>query len=318
MDLYIGVFHFTASFHAQATFHFFFTPALWFFILYSVLDYRLLSYLWMKRNENALMNLEGNGYRNQLQIFNCKFMAATFLLWVLISNFMDSQIAPVIYSLILLPQIVFQIVKGFTIETDYSVTLVFAFSRFIIYLYYRGCPQNTEEVATYPLTCGLIMALIALQLFVMKIQEEYGPDSILPNFCLRGKFNYFVSIKPQGKKNFECELQTGELFSDDLTTVDSKDTTLALDQTTGELVDPKDEEPEEESLCAICMTDIHQEADIPFDEKITSKPFIKRLQRMKDKVMVTPCKHEFHIPCLINWMQIKMECPSCRKELPSY
>ena len=73
---------------------------------------------------------------------------------------------------------------------------------------------------------GKDLILTIKKLFVMKIQEEYGPDSILPNFCLRGKFNYFVSIKPQGKKNFECELQTGELFSDDLTTIDSKDTSI--------------------------------------------------------------------------------------------
>jgi hypothetical protein len=122
MDLYIGVFHFTASFHAQATFHFFFTPALWFFILYSVLDYRLLSFMWMKRNEHALIEMEGNGYQRALQIFNCKFMVMNFVMWVLISNFMDSQFAPVVYSLILLPQIVHQILRGFTIESDYSVT----------------------------------------------------------------------------------------------------------------------------------------------------------------------------------------------------
>jgi hypothetical protein len=88
----------------------------------------------MKRNEHALMEMEGNGYQRAMQVFNCKFMAMTFVMWVLISNFMDSQFAPVVYSLILVPQIVYQIFKGFTIESDYSVTLVFAFSRFIIYV----------------------------------------------------------------------------------------------------------------------------------------------------------------------------------------
>jgi len=32
--------------------------------------------------------------------------------------------------------------------------------------------------------------------------------------------------------------------------------------------------------------------------------------------MVTPCSHVFHPPCLQRWMEVKMECPTCRAELP--
>ena len=33
--------------------------------------------------------------------------------------------------------------------------------------------------------------------------------------------------------------------------------------------------------------------------------------------MLAPCDHIFHKDCLIQWMDIKMECPVCRTELPS-
>lgn len=33
--------------------------------------------------------------------------------------------------------------------------------------------------------------------------------------------------------------------------------------------------------------------------------------------MVTPCNHIFHPPCLQRWMDVKMECPTCRTALPS-
>ncbi|CAK9194422.1 unnamed protein product [Sphagnum troendelagicum] len=32
--------------------------------------------------------------------------------------------------------------------------------------------------------------------------------------------------------------------------------------------------------------------------------------------MVTPCDHFFHAGCLQRWMDIKMECPTCRRQLP--
>lgn len=32
--------------------------------------------------------------------------------------------------------------------------------------------------------------------------------------------------------------------------------------------------------------------------------------------MLTPCNHVFHAPCLQRWMEVKMECPTCRTPLP--
>jgi hypothetical protein len=32
--------------------------------------------------------------------------------------------------------------------------------------------------------------------------------------------------------------------------------------------------------------------------------------------MLAPCDHIFHRECLVQWMDVKMECPICRTELP--
>ena len=37
---------------------------------------------------------------------------------------------------------------------------------------------------------------------------------------------------------------------------------------------------------------------------------------VKKKIMKTPCDHKFHIPCLKKWLEIKLECPTCRKQIP--
>jgi len=53
--------------------------------------------------------------------------------------------------------------------------------------------------------------------------------------------------------------------------------------------------------CVICMGDLAE------DDRRTNEG----MQRI-----VTPCDHRFHRQCLEQWMDIKMECPTCRAELP--
>lgn len=48
--------------------------------------------------------------------------------------------------------------------------------------------------------------------------------------------------------------------------------------------------------CVICMTPVDTERS-----------------QMR---MVTPCGHFFHPTCLQRWMDVKMECPTCRQVLP--
>jgi transmembrane E3 ubiquitin-protein ligase len=39
--------------------------------------------------------------------------------------------------------------------------------------------------------------------------------------------------------------------------------------------------------------------------------------RKRKDYMLAPCNHLFHRPCLAQWMDVKMECPICRTELPT-
>ncbi|KAH9566364.1 hypothetical protein CY35_04G126700 [Sphagnum magellanicum] len=40
------------------------------------------------------------------------------------------------------------------------------------------------------------------------------------------------------------------------------------------------------------------------------------MTQQSTECMVTPCDHFFHAGCLQRWMDIKMECPTCRRPLP--
>lgn len=49
--------------------------------------------------------------------------------------------------------------------------------------------------------------------------------------------------------------------------------------------------------CVICMNAV----DVAGDARVR---------------MVTPCHHVFHSSCLTRWMDVKQECPTCRRPLP--
>jgi hypothetical protein len=49
--------------------------------------------------------------------------------------------------------------------------------------------------------------------------------------------------------------------------------------------------------CVVCMSEI----DLKTDRKNT---------------VITPCGHLFHTQCLSEWMNLRQECPLCRRELP--
>ncbi|XP_073311636.1 transmembrane E3 ubiquitin-protein ligase FLY2-like isoform X2 [Primulina huaijiensis] len=57
------------------------------------------------------------------------------------------------------------------------------------------------------------------------------------------------------------------------------------------------------------------QGSIPSIDCVICMTAIDFSQRTND-CMVTPCDHFFHSGCLQRWMDIKMECPTCRRPLP--
>ncbi len=107
------------------------------------------------------------------------------------------------------------------------------------------------------------------------MQSYFGTRFFVPSILLPEKYNYFIKMP----ENIDIEAHIDTEFNED---------------------------------CIICMNPLHMEPSIDMNLRKNDTPFYRRLRSKKREIMKAPCNHNFHVSCLIEWMSIKMECPTCR------
>eukprot|EP01017_Pseudomicrothorax_dubius_P016520 TRINITY_DN1874_c1_g1_i1.p1 TRINITY_DN1874_c1_g1~~TRINITY_DN1874_c1_g1_i1.p1 ORF type:complete len:175 (-),score=17.33 TRINITY_DN1874_c1_g1_i1:46-570(-) len=150
-------------------------------------------------------------------------------------------------------------------------------------IYFRGVSENILDISTSFETVGWVVFSILIQIFIIQIQRKCGSRFFLPPSFLPERHKYFVSV----------------------------------------VIATPDGSPGEKDKCPVCMNDLD---DDPSGQNAPLLPaggffgFERRnqspMKSRKVKLMKTPCAHLFHIPCLKQWMRIKMECPTCQTALP--
>ena len=73
-----------------------------------------------------------------------------------------------------------------------------------------------------------------------------------------------------------------------------------------------DEEPPAESSKTGSASDL--EAQPAATAEVAEEP--TATYRLNKKYMKTPCNHSYHSVCLKKWMDIRLECPTCRQAIP--
>lgn len=68
--------------------------------------------------------------------------------------------------------------------------------------------------------------------------------------------------------------------------------------------------------CVVCMSSLCKEPNIQNSQNIQTRITLSKLKPKLNQIMKTPCNHQFHCLCLVEWMSIKLECPTCRSNLP--
>mmetsp|Transcript_6868 Transcript_6868/g.14993 ORF Transcript_6868/g.14993 Transcript_6868/m.14993 type:complete len:1215 (+) Transcript_6868:309-3953(+) len=206
------------------------------------------------------------------------------------------------------------------------------------------------------LMCELLVLWVGVQTAILIGQEKYGARFMIPAIFLPPKYNYYRPIPPtllpessdDDENNTTCEVETetpnsqssSPSASQGLDPTKSTDiaveppllVAMATDGATTEPCNRNNKAARAEGvrsrlrtgLQAVEKTTIQEE---PMDGGGSSDGPAVTLDCVicyndidatkRTGYMIAPCNHIFHRDCLMQWMEVKMECPICRKELPA-
>ena len=244
-----------------------------YFVLFSILEMRLLVQAWRARRPHVQGWLE---LRTDISAVYSRFYAA-FIFGLLLMYWTANKF---IWFLVFInsywiPQILRNAYYNQRQALKPSYVVATSYLRLAIPLYVLGCPSNFMHLRPNFAHCILLVAWTTAQVAVLMCQHYIDPRYGI------GDLGIFPEVYDYHRRVPEDVLaQCGFIEGDD--TAGERDIEMG-DVTSG-------------ADCVICMNHV----------KI----------RTPSERMVTPCNHFFHPECLTRWIDIKQECPTCRRALP--
>ena len=151
-----------------------------------------------------------------------------------------------------------------------------SFSRIVAPLYVYGCPSNFLRVRPNYFYCTLIIVWTTAQCGVLLAQYYVSPRYGFPDGLFPEVYDYHRALTAEVLE--QCGIvQEAAVPPGGEPDIEMGDVSSGVD-------------------CVICMNSV-------------------QIYHTNER-MVTPCNHFFHTKCLTRWMDIKQECPTCRRHLP--
>lgn len=269
------------------------------------------------RMESRRTNVTQDEIRQQTARLYFKFYAvlvsSTFLLYNVGVRHLTSSIL-LSYSF-WLPQIILNIVTEARKPLHENYIQGMSITRLIAPLYTYGMPNNffkelEPEFQTDFLTCQLLVIWLGIQAAILWGQSKYGARFMIPSRFLPPKFDYHrpipSSLLPQPLDRLKSS--TEERESSSLLENDA----VIPGHTAG---GPRNRKVKSDIGKTTVHTVHNSTCDRPTLDCVICYNDIDIGDR--EKYMLAPCDHIFHKECLTQWMEVKMECPVCRTDLPA-
>ena len=278
--------------------------------------------------------------RRQVAMLHLRFYVALF--GAFLAFFYAGEKFRIPYNLALYSFWVPQIVQNIITEAKRPMHNYYIYgmslTRLVAPLYIFAEPNNFlkevyPESPTDLYMCELLVLWIGIQTAVLIAQGKYGARFMIPARFLPPKFDYSRPIPPsllppgttqdltpdlplRPGRNSETSTSQGlqesqSLLSSEPAVLDRHTTGVT---TRNRIKGSRVNRPENSMTTETVVHDNSAQSGHTLDCVICYNAIDVHNRR---GYMLAPCDHIFHKDCLMEWMNVKMECPICRTELPS-
>jgi hypothetical protein len=321
LDALLCLGHIYLSLAMQPLFTAFASVAFFKLLIFCVIEMKYMAIIIQARNNANGGQSTTELLRRQVAMLHLRFYVA--LVGAFLAFFYAGQQYRTLYMLALysfwIPQIVHNVITeakkplhnyyiyGMSTTRCVAPLYMFAVKNNFLKEVYPDSPSNYFMVE-------MLILWIGIQTAVLIAQGKYGARFMIPARFLPPKFDYHRVVPPsllpdesdsdsdrsQSPPRLKSTTTTPTPTSEPRTTTKSTGTRNRLKSgrsptttMTTESVTP----PTPALDCVICCNGIDH--------------------HNRKGYMLAPCLHIFHKDCLIQWMDVKMECPICRTELPA-
>ena len=258
-------------------------PSFCYFSLFSIFLLRILFLAWRARNRDITdMQL----FRKKLLRFYLLFYLFLFITLISIKLWYSYFIFTfILFGSTWISQIIYSAKQGTKPPMSYLYILSTSFSKISISFYVKAYKNNIFGYRPNYVKVFLVSSVIIIEAIILCLQKFLGSKFIIPKKYRKQVYNYYKNEK--------------EITSNDKET----ECVICLDKI-GNIFICEDEEMNN------IKGNVIKKKIIKYIEKL------KKKQKMKEKYMLTPCKHLFHTKCLESWLNVKNQCPCCRQKIP--
>lgn len=291
-------------------------------LIFCVIEMKYMVMIMQARLNAAGINLAAADLRRRVTALHFRFYIILMTLMVILWHFREKHRTMCLLGMysFWVPQIIQNTVAETRSPLHKNYVYGMTATRLFAPLYTLAFPGNffLEIEPDFPIdyvSCKMLIIWVGLQVSIIAGQNKYGPRFMIPARFLPPKYNYHRPIpsslipKPTITriKSEAMEMVTDPLLDKDVLSANDtqgprnrkeKRNRNGNETNNGITTINHTDSVEQPTLdCVICYNEI----DIGH----------------RFGYMLAPCNHIFHKECLAQWMEVKMECPVCRTDLPA-
>jgi len=355
LDAVLCITHIFLCLVMQPLFTAFASVAFFKLLIFCVIEMKYMAIILQARDRaSGNGNIGAEEMRRRIALLHLRFYSA-FMVVVFLFYYVGEK-NRTLYMLLLysfwVPQIVMNVITEARRPMHKYYVYGMSITRLVAPLYLYGLPNNflKEVNPDHPhnlIRCGLLALWVAVQTALLIGQDKYGARFMIPARFLPPKYNYYRPIPPcllasmaQDVVDSSSDKAEPSLTSPPRKSSSAPPTTQGLDPpnlavedgplspspsrdvaspSSGTGVARRIKKGKRPRSTSTKMTMQEEPAEAPDDGCAALDCVIcyNDIDLSKKKgYMLAPCDHLFHTDCLMQWMDVKMECPICRKELP--